>query len=147
MTLPVAVAMACSLVLWIMNVVALLKSMDPNNHPAEDAKVGMTDKDREAFKEKLLKEGGFSRWGRIAVNQQESFPLALVIMWAALLSCGNVIAIAQLMIGTFIGYTVLRIGFVICYLYALSPWRSICFLAGNACVLISACGGIYGAMH
>lgn len=136
--------MSCTGLLFLVNTIARLKSMNPNNHPAEDAALGVDDKAKQEFAEKLKAQGGVDRWTRIAVNQGENFPLAFLVLWAAWL--GNMDAMGSQMNMNvsycFIAYAVLRMLFVICYLFALTPARSIMFLLGHVTCFVAIGFGV-----
>jgi len=122
-----------------MNMLARLKSTDPNNHPAEDAVLGVDDARKAEYKKTIEEQGGFSRWNRVAGNQGEQFPLALAVLWAATVTTrGSIQASA-----CFLAYVVLRLAFVVCYLYSLQPFRTLIFLCSQLTVIVAGVFAIY----
>jgi len=116
-----------------MNFIARMKSSDPNNHPAEDKVLGVTEEAKGAYK-KMIEETGINRWHRIAENQGEQFPIALAILLSTIYVRRDDISEACVLC-----YFCFRCLFLVCYLCQLSPWRSIVFALGNLTVVVSAC--------
>lgn len=122
-------------VLYILTVLANLLSVDPNNHPPEDAAIGMDDAKKEEYKAKLEAQGGFSRWNRIALNQQENVSFALVTFWAAYIVGMDAGLKSSYVVYFAAGYAGLRTIYVMFYLFALKPLRTLSWLLGHICVL------------
>jgi len=134
-------AVLCTALAYFMNFEALFKSLNPNNHPAEDAKLGIGDDAKLKFDERVRAQGGVDRWTRIAVNQLENFPFHMWVLWGALMAGGGADSVAQ----CFVAYMTFRALFVICYVYSLAPWRTIVFLCSQVTIVCAAYLGISGA--
>jgi len=132
------VPMACTTTLWLLYFASLLGAVDDNNHPEEDLALGINEQKRRAASDKRAE--GPTRMDRIAANQMESFPMALIVLWAAYILNAEKTYLAAM----FITYTVLRIFFVICYLFALSPLRTIVFLLGQLTIVAVIILGFLG---
>lgn len=135
-------ATVCNLILFIMYNVALIKAMNPSDHPAEDSKIGVDDNAKAAFSKRIAEQGGVDRWARIATNQIESVPLSLYVLWAGVFAGVGINAAY-----CFGAYVALRVLFLIFYLFALQPWRSIAFVLGSATVVAASCLGILTAKN
>lgn len=135
-------ATVCTLVISIIYDVALIKAINPNDHPAEDAKLGVDDNAKAAYAKRVAEQGGVDRWTRIATNQIESFPLALFVLWAAVFSGVGINAAY-----CFGAYLTLRILFLICYLFAVQPLRSIAFVLSAVTVVTASILGIMTAKN
>jgi len=134
------IAMLSTVIHFFLNVIALTISVDPNNHPKEDSVLGVTDEKRDKFKEAIAGEDSkIFRWFRVATNQQENFPMALTVMWGAVLVGAND---AILMI-SFLGHTVFRFCFMVFYLNGIQPWRSLSYMGGQLCVMLAGSAGLF----
>jgi len=118
------VPMVSSLVLYIINFVALMKSIDPANHPEEDKLaekpelfINMQRKNMELFR----------RWTRVAVNQQEQLPMALLVLWAAKYSGADVSV-------PFAAYAGFRSVYLLGYIWA-SNLRALGFIGSQLSML------------
>jgi len=129
-------ASVCNIVMFVMYNFALIKAINPDDHPAEDSKIGINDEAKAAYKKRMEEHGGVDRWTRIAVNQVENFPMALYVLWACVYS-GSLYA--EYCCG---GYLVVRVLFLVCYLYKLSPLRTIMFGLGQIAVISAGVFGI-----
>jgi len=137
---PAPILLVITSVLWVMNFGALFVSIDPNNHPPEDSALGL---EYEPQAKKLAKASSFNRMGRVAANQLESFPMALIVMWAAVhagVETNTILILASL-------YTASRMVYVYCYLNSLAPWRTIVFMTGQLCCISSIALGLNAAYH
>jgi len=132
------VPMACTATLWFLYFASLLGAVDDNNHPEEDLALGIDEQKRRAAFDKRAK--GPTRMDRIAANQMESFPMALIVLWTAYILNAEKTYLAAM----FITYTVLRIFYVVCYLFALSPLRTIVFLLGQLTIVVVIILGFLG---
>lgn len=119
--------MACIFVLWVINFTAVVKSLDPHNHLAEDAKLGVNDEARAKHAQKMQEQGGVDRWTRIAANQLENFPVHLPLFLGIATIAGDLNVVAY----GLLAYTVIRVLFIFCYLLALTPWRTLTFFFSN----------------
>ena len=86
------------------------------------------------------------RWHRIATNDLENIPIALIIFWANMLPLfiiqiyynnKTVSDYAAIIMFSSSFYFIFRIGFMVCYLYGLQPWRSVSFGFGQISTLIA----------
>jgi len=133
-------ATVCNLVIFLMYTVALIKAINPNDHPAEDSKLGINDSAKAAFAKRIADQGGVDRWTRIATNQIENFPLALYVLWAAVFA--GVGINAAYCFGT---YLMLRIVFLICYLFGVQPLRTISFALSQVTLIAAVIFGVLAA--
>eukprot|EP00419_Tripos_fusus_P065788 CAMPEP_0172912222 /NCGR_PEP_ID=MMETSP1075-20121228/188001_1 /TAXON_ID=2916 /ORGANISM="Ceratium fusus, Strain PA161109" /LENGTH=154 /DNA_ID=CAMNT_0013770665 /DNA_START=53 /DNA_END=517 /DNA_ORIENTATION=- len=135
------VAMSVTSIMFLMNFGALFASVDPNSHPAEDAKLGITDAKKEEYNQ-LNSGGSPSRVNRIANNQMEQFPMALFVLWGAKLVGGA----PHMVMLAFLLYLLWRVLYIFMYKFALQPGRTIIFLFGQLTVFFAMVVGILGAL-
>jgi uncharacterized MAPEG superfamily protein len=133
-------AMSCTGLFFLMNMGATIKAVDPNNHPAEDSKIGLSDEGKQRYADRVKAQGGVDRWGRIAANQGENFPLALLELWASYVFSPMNAPYC------FVAYFVFRALYIVCYLKALAPWRTICFMLGNVSCFVAIGVGVAGVL-
>lgn len=131
--------MAVTSVMFMLNFGALLLSVNPNNHPAEDHKLGITDDKKNEYNQ--ANQDGPSRAERIANNQLENFPMALFVLWGANLVGGE----PYMVMVAFLLYLFFRICYIICYKFQLQPFRTIAFMLGQLTVIFAMVIGILGA--
>ena len=141
-------------VLWY---TAITCSIDPKRRFAEDAKSvallenqGMIDSPTLPETDANKNEGTRGqRWSNIKDNQMENIPMALVLFMMAyyfaidaeaLISqeADNYYAVKALTVFVWT-FTVARFFYVICYLYALQPFRSIVWFLATFSVIGTAC--------
>lgn len=132
---PLVVITSGTGVMFLMNFISNFKAMNPNNHPAEDAKLGVNDEKKAAFAKRLADQGGVDRWTRVAQNNHENFGVAMGVLWAAFTTSP---LIANKVMYCFLTYAGARALFIVCYLFSLSPWRSLAWLIGHASVVAAA---------
>lgn len=125
-------AMVCTFFAFIMNFAALLKSVDPNNHSAED------DAKKEEYKKKVEAQGGVDRWTRVAVNQREQIPYALAVLLGAVIVGANIEALGYL----FFAYVSGRLVYIKFYLAQQQPYRTFMFLLTQVIVLVGMVFGL-----
>jgi len=132
---PLVVSTSTTGVVFLMNFVSNMKAMDPNNHPAEDSKLGVDDEKKAAFVKRVAEQGGVDRWTRVAHNNRENLAIALGVLWAAFTTSP---LISTKVMYCFLVYIGARVLFVLCYVFSLSPWRSLAFLIGQGSILVAA---------
>jgi len=126
--------MLATSVLWVLYIFSLVASVDPNNRPAEDFKRGLAALSSEArAAASEARRSGPVRWERIAANSLENLPLGFIVLWAAVSIGADKHSMAILFV-MFAGFRVL---YMICYLFAVSPGRSLMFLAASATVVVA----------
>merc|ERR1712054_217000 len=126
------VPMVSSLVLYIINVVALIKSIDPANHPEEDK---LAEKPELFVNTQRKNVELFRRWTRVAVNQQEQLPMALLVLWAAKYSGADVSV-------PFAAYAGFRSVYLLGYIWA-SNLRALGFIGSQLSMMgAMALGGL-----
>ncbi|GMF11079.1 unnamed protein product [Phytophthora lilii] len=74
------------------------------------------------------------RWKRIIQNDLESMPMAYVVFWSAICVGVN----GGLTKFLLVVYTVARVGHTIVYAQGLAHARMACWMAGMACIVVSA---------
>lgn len=111
----------CALFLFVKYLFSLMYGANPGNHPEEDAFI---DRSKEHQRD-IRKERQF-------MNDSETIPISLAIFFFAfLLQCfenaggisgsdGTITLTVMIIL-----YTISRYGFTFCYIFRLSPWRSI----------------------
>ncbi len=127
----------CTLVLFGKWFVALMSSAEQANHPEEDEKtIGRVAEPDAAT---------LARRKRVFSNDIENIPINMIVFWAAFLLQFILYELNDGKEGT-IGLTVLvcvytgaRCLFHICYLYALQPYRTICYIIGNVSTVVASC--------
>lgn len=126
----------CTLILFAKWFIALISSAEQANHPAEDEKTigGVAEPEPQIL----------ARRKRVFANDIENIPLNMIVFWAAFVLQFIYYQLDGGKEGT-IGLTVLicvytsaRCLFHICYLYALQPYRTICFVIGNVTTAVAA---------
>ena len=118
----------CTAVLAIIYFFSLIYGANMNNHPQEDLNIGIADPTK-------VPED-IKRRERICGNNVENIPLGLAVFWAAFLvqqlsnlsGYGSRETLALTIL--FVIYSGVRVLFVIFYMTALQPWRTVCFLIG-----------------
>lgn len=138
------VAVLCTALAYFMNFEGNLKAANPNDHPAEDSKLGIDENRKKEYDARVRAQGGVDRWTRIATNQAENFPFHLWVFWSALMA-GAGSAGSQGAVNCFVAYMTFRFLYVICYIYALAPWRTIVFLCSQLSVAVGAVFGVSAA--
>eukprot|EP00301_Raphidiophrys_heterophryoidea_P001627 c10780_g1_i1.p1 GENE.c10780_g1_i1~~c10780_g1_i1.p1 ORF type:complete len:165 (-),score=39.60 c10780_g1_i1:90-584(-) len=96
----------------------------------------------EAVKDKTLLEKA-ARYDRMVMNNLESIPIGLVIVWCTLLCADD--PIAHIVLVTI--YAGARVCYSICYAYALQPFRSIVFILGLLSSIGLVVNGLVGVFR
>lgn len=125
--MPLQAAMVSTFIMWGLNFFAHVKSADPK-YLRHEASLVPSDQPQE-----------FNAWGRVAGNMVESVPIALIVLWGAVLSGGHALALTIIIYS----YTGLRFLFAILYSLHLQPWRTLAFVASQACV---ATAGVFALL-
>jgi len=130
------IPMVSSLALYILNLVGLLKSIDPCNHPEEDQLASKPD----LFVNTQRKDmDTFHRWARVCVNQQEQLPMAMLVLWGARCTGADVSI-------PFVSYVVLRLVYMASYVMG-SNLRGVGFLGGQLSIVAAmVLGGLSAPM-
>mmetsp|Transcript_20669 Transcript_20669/g.48216 ORF Transcript_20669/g.48216 Transcript_20669/m.48216 type:complete len:140 (+) Transcript_20669:80-499(+) len=127
MAMPIQAAMIGTVILWFLNVVVHVKSADPANFKGEYSEVNP--------------EKRFNPWARSAGNMVESVPLAVAILWGAIIAGGHPLALTI----TISLFTLFRVLFVVLYVNMVQPARSLAFGFGQLSMLATGIIGILGA--
>merc|ERR1712129_186207 len=121
---PLRAAVVVTFACFFLNVFANIRNIDMNNFEHKAALAPQEDAE-------------FKPWARIAGNQHENFPYALVIFWGTIIASSiglglgrtNIFASWQAgFLYTFLGARVL---FQALYAFQLQPWRSLSFVIGQ----------------
>lgn len=83
------------------------------------------------------------RMDRIACNQMENLPIALVVLWAVW-SVGTNLDTLAILFAVFLG---LRIGFALAYLFGLQPWRTVFWMGSQFTMMVVIGYGCYASQH
>ncbi len=108
---------------------------NPDDHPAEDAKM----------LEGQVTPTDIKRRQRTAANDMENVPLHFVIFWAAFIvqcwcnASGNGDKETLALTCLIVIYVGLRVGYTLCYIFALQPWRTIVFILSQMTVVTTSC--------
>jgi len=131
------------LVLFIRYAIFIQLASSPDNHPKEDHQLFGSLLKKNPNEDKVM------RLTKISENDIHNMPCDIIIFLGAfIMNCFAVLnkkgeseAIALMVLICI--YSFFRISFSLCYLFALQPWRSICFLftkitpIAASCVMIS----------
>jgi glutathione S-transferase len=83
------------------------------------------------------------RWRRMLMNDLENIPLALIMMWMAVVCrAPSNVHVAGVLI-----FTLARCLFSLFYALALQPWRSLSFATSTISMWLIAINGVYGALY
>jgi hypothetical protein len=110
---------------------------NPDNHPKEDSKFF-------TLKKNPNEDRAF-RLNKISENDTTNMSYDIIVFFGAfIMNCFGVLnkkgeseAIALMVLISV--YTFFRISFSLCYLFALQPWRTICFVFTKTTTMIACC--------
>ena len=125
------------LILYIRYILFNFLGANPDNHPKEDFKLFNLKKNPN--------EDRAFRLNRISENDSSNMPYDMIVFFGAfIMNCFAVFnkkgeSEAILLIILISVYTFFRICFSFCYLFALQPWRTICFVFTKMTPTVASC--------
>lgn len=83
-----------------------------------------------------------ARWRNVSVRQQEQLPLTAAVLWGSVIAAGDSEALVVLLPV----YVALRLLYVVAYVRAWQPWRSIAWILSQLVVVASSFVGLLAAL-
>jgi len=111
----------CTVILYFKLVVVLAKkgATSGSRSNADDADYQLSPNRKERY-------AAHQQWKRIANNDLETLPMALLILWAQYVVDANSTTTAV----TMVLFTVARLTHTVCYVYSWQPYRTVAFIIG-----------------
>jgi len=81
------------------------------------------------------------RWKRLVRNQLETVPFAFIVFYIATMTAQDPKTRMALIV-VIVVYVFARWIYVICYAWALQPWRTLFWGIGNLCVFVAGIAGV-----
>merc|ERR1711976_695311 len=78
-----------------------------------------------------------TRWNRIVANDLENLPLGVAVAIVAVIVVPKSTVATLIHCIAVVAFLLLRIGHTVCYAYALQPWRTLCYLGGQAAIFVT----------
>jgi uncharacterized MAPEG superfamily protein len=139
----------CTFAILIKYIGVIVYSINYADHPAEDDKGG----EKAPVVEDANATAIVKRKARALANDLENIPLHMVVYWATFLMINmtltesdSAFTVAALN-GFMIMYTIFRYLYTLCYVFALQPFRTICFALALLCTVATSVVLVYAAFQ